>query len=59
MKRVFLVVLAIGLVYWLSNNTFRLPGVGLVQLSWPAAMLCVAMLYAIFVLIPWLANPES
>jgi hypothetical protein len=59
MKTVLLFIIAVGLVWWLSQSRFTLPGVGLVQLSWPAATVFVALLYMVFVLIPWLARSDT
>ena len=59
MKTALLFILAVGLVWWLSQSRYALPGVGLVQLSWPAATVVVALLYAVFVLIPRLARTDT
>jgi hypothetical protein len=58
MKKLLGLILAVLLVWWLSTNTFTLPGVGLVHLSWPAAFIGVAMLYIVFGLLPWLMRSE-
>lgn len=58
MKAVLMLSVGIGLIWWLSSHVFTLPSIGLVHLTWPAATVCVAMFYMVFVLIPWLVRAE-
>jgi hypothetical protein len=59
MKTILQLLLAAGLVWWLSHNTFVLPYIGLVQFSWSAAMCGLVLLYAVIMFLPWISRATT
>jgi hypothetical protein len=56
MRTFFIVLSAVALAFWLSQLTFVLPGVGIIALGWPIAVIIVALLYSIVGGTVWLVR---